>query len=224
MEVTKKDVEKLIELRKGNSFLNHLWNVFSGDFRPMGEIGRNKIKVWRQNLWNTAFYPIFTFEFNANNHLTGITDKLNPMGKTLIGIAFLGFLYLIFPKNPTEFNPIDNWRIITVIGVFVFFFVWVARKIYNFEKNNQLKQIYEILDIEIEEKVAEKEWSLKNILIRLFTYPFSIFIISMSVWGLFENGIKHLFFTIFGIGICGMYLYSDIKMIMNNIKNSDNNI
>ena len=35
---------------------------------------------------------------------------------------------------------------------------------------------------------------------------------------LFEEGLKSIFMTIFGIGICGMYLYSDIKMIMNNKK------
>ena len=78
MEVTKKDVEKLIELRKENTFLNHFWNVFSRDFRLKGEIGRNEIKVWKQNMWNATFYPIFTFEFNANNHLkiTFVSTKL----------------------------------------------------------------------------------------------------------------------------------------------------
>ena len=72
-------------------------------------------------MWNLTFYSIFTFKFNANNHLTNITDKMNPVGKTLIGIASLWFLYLIFPDNPTEFNPIDNWQWITIIAVFVFF-------------------------------------------------------------------------------------------------------
>jgi len=49
MEVTKKDVEKLIEVRKENTFLNHLWNVFSRDMRAKGEVKRNEIKVWSQN-------------------------------------------------------------------------------------------------------------------------------------------------------------------------------
>ncbi|MEP6262813.1 MAG: hypothetical protein ABJ092_14650 [Gillisia sp.] len=224
MEVTKKDVEKLIELRTENTFLNHLWNVFSRDMRPKGEINCNEIKVWRQNMWNMTFYPIFTFEFNANNHLTNITDKLNPIGKTLIGVFMFGFLYFIFPNNPTEINPIDNWQWITIVAVFFFLVVWVSRKIYKLEKSNQLEQIYEVLDIEIEHKVPEKEWSLKNILIRLFTYPFSIFVISICVWSLFANGIKSIFMTLFGIGICGTYLYSDIKLIMNNKKTTGNNI
>lgn len=218
MEVTKKDVEKLIELRKESTFLNHLWNVFSRDLRAKGEIKRNEIKVWNQNMWNMTFYPIFTFEFNANNHLINITDKINPIGKTIIGIASLWFLYLIFPNNPTEFNPIDSWQWTLIVAVFVFLVIWVARKIYRMERKNQLEQIYEILDIEVEKKAPENEWSLKNILIRMFTYPFAIFVITICVWSLFANGIKSIFLTLFGIGICGMYLYSDIKMIMNNKK------
>ncbi|WP_148639126.1 hypothetical protein [Aquimarina longa] len=73
-------------MRKEDTFLNHLWNIFSRDFRPKGEIDRNEIKVWKQNLWNSAFYPIFKFELNTNNHLTNITSKLNPIGKTFIGL------------------------------------------------------------------------------------------------------------------------------------------
>jgi hypothetical protein len=218
MEVTKKDVEELIELRKKDTFLNHLWNIFSRDMRAKGEINRNEIKVWSQNMWNLTFYSIFTFEFNANNHLTNITDKMNPVGKTLIGIASLWFLYLIFPNNPTEFNPIDKWLWIAIIAVFVFLGVLLSRKIYKMERKNQLEEIYEILDIEIEEKPPEKEWSLKNILIRLFTYPFAIFVITICVWSLFANGIKSIFLTLFGIGICGMYLYSDVRMIIKNKK------
>ena len=218
MEITKKDVEKLIEIEKENSFLNHLWNIFSRDMRAKGEIKLNEIKLWNQNVWNMTFYPIFTFEFNSKNHLTNITDKMNPVGKAIIGIATIWFLYLIFPKIPTEFNLFDNWKWITLITIFVLLGVIVSRKIYKIERKNQLEEIYEILDIEINEKVPENEWSMKNILIRLFTYPFSIFVITICVWSLFEEGLKSIFMTIFGIGICGMYLYSDIKMIMNNKK------
>lgn len=222
MEVTKKDVEKLIELEKENTFFNHLWYVFSRDFKAQGHIGRKEIKLWKQTIWNMTFYPIFKFEFDVNNHLTSITDKLNPVGKTFIGIFISGFLYLNFRENPTEFNPIENWRIITLISAFVFLVVWIARKIYKFEKNNQLNQFFEILDIEIDEKIPGKEWSLKNILIRLFTYPFSIFVITFSIWGLFKNKFSSIFMYLLGIGICGIYLYSDLKIIMDNKKTIEN--
>ena len=111
MEITKKDIEQLIELKREDTFFNHLKTIYSFDFRPTGEIGRNEIKLWRQNSWNRTFYPIFRFELNANNHLINITDKLNPIGKTFILIFLLGFLYLIFPENPFEFDVIDSHTI-----------------------------------------------------------------------------------------------------------------
>ncbi len=223
MEVTKKDVEKLIELRKENTFLNHLWNIFSRDMTAKGEVSRNEIKVWRQNMWNLTFYPIFTFEFNANNHLTNISTKLNPVGKMIIGFIIIGLIWLIFPKNLSEFDIFEKWQMATFLVVFSFLIVWVARKVYRFEKQNQLEQIFEILDIEVEEKEPEREWSLKNVLIRLFTYPFSLFIVFISVWLLFENGIRNILQSIIGIAVCGMYLYADIKMIMRAKKTTGNN-
>ena len=212
MEITKKDVEKLIELRKKDTFLNHLWNIFSRDLRPTGEINRNVIKVWNQNLWNATFYPIFKFEFNANNHLINITDRLNPVGKILIGLFIFGFLYFVLPKNPTEFNFIGNWPIIVFIVLFASIFVLVARMIYRFEKRNQLDEIFELLDMEVEEKKLEKEWSTKNILIRLFTYPFCLFLIGLNIFLIIPNGGYILAVGIFGF--VGFYLIADLKMIL----------
>jgi len=216
MEVTKNDVEKLIELRKENTFLNHLSNVFSQDFRPKGEIGQSEIKVWRQNMWNATFYPIFTFEFNTNNHLINITAKLNPIGKMLIGIFTLIFLYLILPKNLYDFELKENWLIIAIIIVFVSIIILVARMLYNFEKKNQLEQILEILDVEVEEKKPEKEWSLKNILIRLFTYPFCLFLIGLNIFLIIPN--RQYILALGTFGFVGFYLFADIKMILKNKK------
>ena len=224
MEVTKKDVEKLIELRKENTFLNHLWNIFSRDMTAKGEVSRNEIKVWRQNMWNLTFYPIFTFEFNANNHLINISTKLNPVGKMIIGFIIIGLIWLIFPKNLSDFDILEKWQMATFLLVFSFLIVWVARKVYRYETQNQLEQIFEILDIEVEEKKPEREWSLKNVLIRLFTYPFSLFIVFISVWLLYENGIRNILQSVIGIGVCGMYLYADIKMIMRAKKTTGNNV
>ena len=224
MEVTKKDVEKLIELRKENTFLNHLWNIFSRDMTAKGEVSRNEIKVWRQNMWNLTFYPIFTFEFNANNHLINISTKLNPVGKMIIGFIIIGLIWLIFPENLSEFDIFEKWQMATFLVVFSYLIVWVARKVYRFEKQNQLEQIFEILDIEVEEKEPEREWSLKNVLIRLFTYPFSLFIVFISIWLLFENGIRNILQSVIGIVVCGTYLYADIKMIMRAKKTTGNTV
>ena len=211
MEITKKDIEELIEVRKENTFLNQLRNVFSRDFRPKGEIGWNEIKVWKQNMWNDTFYPIFTFELNANNHLTNITDKLNPVGKTIIGLFIFGFLYFVFPKNPTEYDFISNWPIIAFIIVFASIFVLLARMIYRFEKQNQLEEIFEILDMEVEKKKPEKEWSFKRILIRLFTYPFCLFLIGLNIFLIIPNG--QYILAAGSFIFVGFYLISDLKMI-----------
>ena len=211
MEITKKDIEKLIELRKENTYLNHLWNVFTRDFRPKGEIGRNEIKVWKQNMWNMTFYPIFTFELNANNHLTNITDKLNPIGKTIIGIFSIGILYFVFTNFSTDFDFLENWLAILIVSVFLLIFITVFRKLYQSEKQNQLDEIFEFLDIEVEEKKPEKEWSLKNILIRLFTYPFCLFLIGLNIFLIIPNGQYILALGTFGF--VGFYLFADLKMI-----------
>jgi|SRR5690606_6024660 len=222
MEVTKKDVEKLIKLKKENTFLNHLWNVISRDFRPKGEIGRNEIKVWRQNIWNATFYPIFTFEFNTNNHLVNITDKLNPIGKTFIGIIAFLLLSAISPKKLSDFDLIENWPIIVFITVFVSIIVLVARMVYRFEKNNQLEQMLELLDVEVELKKPEKEWSLKNILIRLFTYPFCLFLIGLNIILIIPNG--NYILALVSLGFVGFYLFVDIKMILKNKKTTGNTV
>jgi hypothetical protein len=211
LEITKNDIIKLIELRKEDTFLNHLSTVFTRDYRSKGEIGKNEIKVWRQNSWNTTFYPIFRFELNTDNHLINITDRLNPIGKTLIGILLTGFLYLIFPKNLPEFNLLENWLPILVVSIFVIVLIFVARKFYSFEKQNQLEQIFEILDIEIEEKQPEKEWSFKNILVRLFTYPFCLFLIGVNIFLLIPEG--EYIMAISSFGFVGFYLVTDLKMI-----------
>ncbi len=211
MEITKKDIEKLIELKKEDTFINHLWNVFSRDLRPKGEINRNKIKVWKQNMWNMTFYPIFTFELNANNHLTNITDKLNPIGKTIVGIFSIGILFFIFTNLSNDFDFLENWLTILIVWIFLLIFITVFRKLYQSEKQNQLDKIFEILDIEVGEKKPEKEWSLKNILIRLFTYPFCLFLIGLNIFLIIPKGQYILAFGTFGF--VGFYLFADLKMI-----------
>jgi hypothetical protein len=211
LEITKKDIEKLIELRKKDTFLNHLWNVFSFDLRPKGEINLNEIKVWKQNLWNGIFYPIFIFKLNSNNNLTNITDKLNPIGKMLIGLFSIGILYPILNIFPFPFDSLMNWLLLLSISVFLLILIIVFRKIYLIEKQTQLDEIFEFLDIEVEEKKLEREWSLKNILMRLFAYPFCLFLIGLNIFLMIPNGQYMLSLGTFGF--VGFYLVNDLKMI-----------
>jgi protein-S-isoprenylcysteine O-methyltransferase Ste14 len=162
-------------------------------------------------MWNVAFYPIFTFELNANNNLTNITDKLNPIGKTIVGLFLIGILYFVFTNLSTDFDFLENWLAILIASVFLLIFITIFRKLYQSEKQNQLDEIFEFLDIEVEEKKLEKEWSLKNILIRLFTYPFCLFLIGLNIFLIIPNGQYILALGTFGF--VGFYLFADLKMI-----------
>ena len=166
--------------------------------------------------------PIFTFQFDDNQKLFKISNDLNPFGKALIALIVIGFLYLIFPNNLSEFTPAVNWQGLIIIAVFILLIVWVSRKIYSVERNFQLEQIFVFLGIEFEKEIVENEWTLKSTLFRLFSYPFSLLVISICIWQIFENGFNSIIMTLIGIGICGLYLYSDIKLIMKNRKTTGN--
>ncbi|NAY93443.1 hypothetical protein GTQ34_16145 [Muricauda sp. JGD-17] len=79
------------------------------------------------------------------------------------------------------------------------------------EKKIQLKQIYEILEIEVENEKPEKEWGWKKILVRLITYPLSIFLVAMCFWTAIPQG-KYLL-AMGVLLIVGVYLYTDLKII-----------
>lgn len=220
MKVTKKDIEKLIKSRKNDSFLNHLWNAISGNFQPQGEISKNHIKIWKQNIWFGSFYTVFIFELNDNLHLIKISDKLNSFGKFLIILIFSGFLLAIIPENFTNFNFTDNWLTVSTVVIFAIILILVFRKVYILEKQNQLNEIFEILDIETEHEIPEKEWSAKNIIIRLFTYPFCLFLIGLNFFLIIPN--EQYILALGAFSFVGFYLVTDLKMIFRRKISSNN--
>lgn len=157
LEITKKEVEQLIELEEESTLLNHFLNVFSRDFRAKGEIKSNSIKIWRQGFWNMTVYPIFILDFNENKHLINITDKLNPIGKIFNVIIFLPLTFFIFLHLLNDSGFTKNWILISLLLIFIVSLIFFARKVYNFEKQNQLNKIFELLEIEVDEKKTEKE-------------------------------------------------------------------
>ena len=211
MEITKEEVEKLIELKEENTFISHLWTVISRDFRVKGEISSNKVNLWKQGFWSMTIYPIFTFEFNTENHLINITDKQNPIGKLFRVIILLPLAILVFAQLINDFDFIANWKFITLFGIILSLLILFTRKIYNYEKQNQLEKIYDLLDIETEEKLKEKEWSLKKMITRIFMYPFCIGLILLAIFLLFPNG--EIIKAIASIAIAGAYLFTDIKIL-----------
>ncbi|WP_339917978.1 hypothetical protein [Yeosuana marina] len=201
----------MIELKEENTFMNHLWTVISRDFRVKGEISSNKIKLWKQGFWSMSIYPIFTFEFNTENHLINITDKQNPIGKLFRIFFLLPLVIVVFAQIINGFDFIANLKFITLFGIIISLLILLTRKVYNYEKQNQLEIIYDLLDIEGEEKTIEKEWSNKKIITRIFMYPFCIGLILLAIFLLIPNG--EIIKGIVSIGIAGAYLFADIKIL-----------
>jgi hypothetical protein len=212
VEINRKDIEKIIELETENKFLNHLWNIFIRDYRPKGKIENQEIIIWRQSIWNAVFYPIFTFELNSKNYLIKISEKLNPVGKAILGIVISCFIYFVIIKNIVDNNFINNWILILFICVFASIVSLTVRMIYKSEKRNQLNELYEILDIEVTGEKTENESSLKKTLARLLIYPFCLFLIGLSIFILIPG--KNYLFSVIIFFLVGFYLFTDLKILL----------
>lgn len=211
MEITKSDIKKLIQNIKTDSFWNHFLYVIKRDFSYSGEIQKNRIKVWKQGIWIGAFYPIFTFELNSQNHLINISDKLNPIGKVLYLLFPIGFSSILISTIISDFEIKKILLLTFIILTFLAIYILFTTKIYKYEKEELLKEIYEVLEIEIEDEKTESEWSKKRILIRVFTYPFCLFLIFLNIFLIIPHG--KIFLAIGTLSIVFVYLYADLKMI-----------
>ena len=92
-------------------------------------------------------------------------------------------------------------------------FGWNKRNIVTFLKN--LKEVKQ--DIPVQEKIEkpEKEWTFKKIVIRLFLYPFCLFLIGFGVYMIFNPvNWKTQGAGIGAIVFASIYLYSDLKIII----------
>lgn len=75
----------------------------------------------------------------------------------------------------------------------------------------------------IEEVTVKNEWSLKMILIRLFAYPFCLFLIFLGFYMIFNPLTIRTFISGFGaIIVATIYLYTDLKILISKRKNSAN--
>jgi hypothetical protein len=220
LEITKKEVEQLIELEEESTLLNHFLNVFSRDFRAKGEIKSDRIKLWRQGFWNMTVYPIFILEFNEENHLINITDRLNPIGKIFNVIIFLPLTFFIINHLINDSGFTTNWIFISLLLIFIIGLVLFARMVYNFEKQNQLDKIFELLEIEVDERKIEREWSIKKVITRIFLYPICIGLILLAIFLFFPN--DEIILGIGSLSIAGMYLFADIKILLGK-KTTGNN-
>ncbi|WP_417887954.1 hypothetical protein [Zunongwangia sp.] len=221
MEITKKEVEKLIELEEENTFSKHLKNVINRDFRKKGKISSNEIKFWKQDFWSKTIYPVFTFEFNNDNHLINISDKINPIGKILNIIIFLSYSILFLIPIINDFEILKNWRFISIFVVILALSIILIKSVYKFEKQNQLEYIVEFLDLEILNEKSKKEWTLIKMLTRVLIYPICIGLIILAISTLFPDGEIKL--GLVSITIAGAYLFTDLTILLRK-KTTGNNV
>ena len=89
---------------------------------------------------------------------------------------------------------------------------WNQKNIKTFIKN--LSDVLNNRPAEIKEEKEINEWSLKRIVIRLFAYPFCIFLIVFGVYMVLEPlTIRTVVAGLGAITIASIYLYSDIKIL-----------
>lgn len=215
MQLSKSDILKLVKVRKENTFWNHFLYNSKTDYKIYGKVEKNNIKIWQKTTFAGAFYPVYSFDFNSEQELIKITDKLNP---------FAQVLRLLFPCIyffPLISTSLTNFEFKRFLGASIVFLILtlicylVSNKIYLFEKKEQLNDFYKTLGIKTEE-VPEREWSKNKILTRLFTYPFCFALLLVNIFLIIPEGKFLLSIPIFGI--VGVYLYSDLKMIFKDKK------
>lgn len=215
MQINKSDILKLVKIRKVDTFWNHFIYAFTTNYRSNGEIKKNIIKIWQKRTMRGIFYPVFTFEFDNQNQLIKITDKLNPYGKIIqLIFPFIFFLPLIY-TGIIHFELKQFIIVGTTIIILFLAILLLNNKLYQYEKKELLAEFRKTLNIK-EENLPEKEWSTKMILTRLFIYPFCFALILLNIFLLIPEG--KFFIAIPMLSIIGVYLYSDLKMIFKTEK------
>lgn len=214
--INKEALKQLIEKQKTDAFWNHFLTFISLDDALQGEGKGDEMIVWKQNSWNRTFYPVHTFRAIDSDKLAYVHSKLNSFGKVLLALIALipiVILWQIFIQ-PLVFKTAV---ILATINMSFFFIVGVVmRKVYRTEKMHQLEDIFMALGEEYP-KAREHEWSVGKILLRLFTYPFCIFLVALSLIEAIPKGeyLYGLLALIFSL----TYLISDLVMIVKKAKN-----
>jgi hypothetical protein len=224
METYRDKIDEIIDVNKNDNFIGHLSSAFFHKNKIVAEKQNELYKLWKSHQFSSIIYPVIKFKFNQEGEIVEINTEVNIVGKTLIGIYFfLGALFLgnliyqglIIQKDIISLIPI------TAIFLLLFGFYKVIGGSYKREKKYFINNIKVHLAIATEQELKnvenlKSEWTYNKLLMRFFIYPFSISILLMSFWAMFNGYYKGLL----GIPICIAFLYSDIKLIVNKSKNT----
>lgn len=96
-------------------------------------------------------------------------------------------------------------------------FGWNKRNICNFIKN--LEDVKNNMGVDKKIEIPENQWTLDMIFIRLFFYPFSLFLIGLGIYMFFYQS---NYIGLWTIGIPVLYLYFDLALILKGKKQVTN--
>lgn len=220
--ISKKDVEKLIEIKTINSIKNH-WSYSNlNNFKINGEIRQKEILIWKNTFFLRTAYPIFIVYFDDNENYEKFEIIDNPFYLLLRKLIFLLISLLIvivffyYDYRTAIFGSIG------IIFISIASFM-IMHKSISFERSMIIKNFkYELLKINAkrtsninikikEEKIIRaREWTLSKILSRILIYPFGIFIFYSTFLLIKEGKVVH---GIAGILIVLLFFITDLLII-----------
>ncbi|WP_157663282.1 hypothetical protein [Polaribacter sp. SA4-12] len=232
MKFHKEKIDKLITLEKENNLVNHILTSLFNKGKTIAKKNTNEYIIWTSNYWVGFFYPIFKINFDKDGEITNIKSELSLNGKLwrviLSSLLILFFVFFLIIPIIENFKNFD-FSMLIILGVFsllAFGFIWVFKKFYENETKNLLNELKILVGLDSKETIEEKEnkkseWTLKRILLRVFIYPFALFIIFISCYGIYKGT---FFRGFFGVLIAVAFLYTDIKIIWKKRKTKAKNI
>ncbi|MGY3795178.1 hypothetical protein [uncultured Aquimarina sp.] len=232
--VEKKDIEKLIVQNKKSNLKAH-WNdsFFYNTTKYSGEIKPNELLIWRSSNFLRSVYPIFHLTFDQNGKLNGIKTEKNPYHKLLnkitIGVltVFVSGLFLSTDLKTAIIGTIGIILIITLLSLVLGKSKKYETKLITDELKEAIENIELLNNSEIinrpksklkKEKV--KEWTVRKVLTRLLLYPFCFFALYLFVQMILNpdpNHIRQRPYGIVGVIFIGVYLITDIIIILKNL-------
>jgi hypothetical protein len=224
LKVQKEDIESRLDKRRKDTFWGHFLTFFSFE-EIFADVEKDRISVWRKRIKGGVLYPVFIFEFNSDDELIRVREKLNDLGRLNYFLIPLTFSFSFWNFL---FDDFDIDKLIFTIGAMIAFTVlwfFVSRLFYRFEKSEAKEYYFELFEIEedSEEREFEKEWSFKNTVFRVFIYLFCLLIISIGIGVIFgtirgEVSLDGLLGGVLGLGIALVYIGSDLKILFGRRK------
>lgn len=216
--ITKSQIESLISKPMRNNLRSHYKTMlFRDETKYLGEIVNHEVFLWRSAKFLRGTYPVFVFTFDSDSNLINLKIVKNKYdvfsNKLFIVTGFLfAVLFFVFSENLLQFVLFLGWMVLISTALY-FLFKSNSKHEINLLKS-ELKSELIMLDSNPENAskeigfiTVEKEKSnpIKDLILRILLYPFSIFVISFSLYNITESLI-----FIFGVIFPFIYLASDV--------------